>query len=240
MWDHLTWPGDLTLRDLGMKFSQHMRKRCIIRYVKNGDARRRCLMVIWKKGGGLSRAPPPSGRGLCLVGKGSHPSSWPGGLSIPSISTKLTGYVRNRCQYRCANFGCTTRHDFYAIRSEIISSALTRRLTHSAAAGGWRGGPAAARWTRALPWGLFGHPLPQVFRRYLKNGGAERHHFRHAWSYVHLFRTCFENFRPRSLKVRSPDHVKWPHLRKSLNARHSCTKAPINLKLSAIDSCDSI
>ena len=28
-----------------------------------------------------------------------------------------------------------------------------------------------------------------------------------------LFRTC-ENFRPRSLKVKSPGHVKWPHHRK--------------------------
>ena len=34
---------------------------------------------------------------------------------------------------------------------------------------------------------------------------------------IHLFRTCCENFRPRSRKVRSPNHVKWPHLIKSLN-----------------------
>ena len=27
-WGHLTWPGDLTLCDLGLKFSQHLRKRC--------------------------------------------------------------------------------------------------------------------------------------------------------------------------------------------------------------------
>ena len=33
---------------------------------------------------------------------------------------------------------------------------------------------------------------------------------RHLWHlFVHMFRTC-ENFRPRSLKVRSPGHVKWP------------------------------
>ena len=29
---------------------------------------------------------------------------------------------------------------------------------------------------------------------------------------IHLFRICCENFRPRSRKVRSPGHVKWPHL----------------------------
>ena len=32
--------------------------------------------------------------------------------------------------------------------------------------------------------------------------------------FMHLFRTCCENFRPRSLKVRSPGHVKRHHLRK--------------------------
>ena len=37
---------------------------------------------------------------------------------------------------------------------------------------------------------------------------------------MHLFRTC-ENFRSRSRKVRSPGHVKWPHLIKSLNAHQS-------------------
>ena len=35
--------------------------------------------------------------------------------------------------------------------------------------------------------------------------------------FIHLFRTCCE----RSFKVRSPGHVKWPHLRKSWNARYS-------------------
>ena len=39
---------------------------------------------------------------------------------------------------------------------------------------------------------------------------------------MHLFYTC-ENFRPKSLKVRSPAYVKWPYLRKSLNAHHSYT-----------------
>ena len=32
--------------------------------------------------------------------------------------------------------------------------------------------------------------------------------------FMHLFRTCCESFRPMSLKVRSPGHVKWLHLRK--------------------------
>ena len=40
---------------------------------------------------------------------------------------------------------------------------------------------------------------------------------------IHLFRTCCENVRPRSRKVRSPGHVKWPHLIKSLNVRQRYT-----------------
>ena len=56
---------------------------------------------------------------------------------------------------------------------------------------------------------------------------------------IHLFRTC-GNFRPRPLKDRSPGHVKWPHLIKSLNARHSYTECPIILKLSGIDIRTSI
>ena len=51
---------------------------------------------------------------------------------------------------------------------------------------------------------------------------------------THFFRTC-ENFRVRSLNIRSPGHVKWPHLRKSWNARHSYTEWLITLKLSAND-----
>ena len=57
---------------------------------------------------------------------------------------------------------------------------------------------------------------------------------------IHLFRTCCENFRPRSRKVRSPDHVKWPHLIQSLNVRQSYTDWPIALKLSAIDTSNSV
>ena len=54
-----------------------------------------------------------------------------------------------------------------------------------------------------------------------------------------LFHTC-DNFRPRSLKVRSPGHAKGPHLIKSLNASHSYTEWPFTLKLSVLDICNSI
>ena len=54
-WGHLTWPGDLTLRDLGLKFSQHVRKRCMIRCAGQSGKNR--------KGGG-SQHPPPAGRRL--------------------------------------------------------------------------------------------------------------------------------------------------------------------------------
>ena len=33
---HLTWPGDLTLIDLGLKFSEHVQKICTNRCAKNG------------------------------------------------------------------------------------------------------------------------------------------------------------------------------------------------------------
>ena len=51
---------------------------------------------------------------------------------------------------------------------------------------------------------------------------------------IHLFHTGCENFRPRSRKVRSPGHVKWPHLIKSLNVPQRYTDWTIALKLSAI------
>ena len=55
-----------------------------------------------------------------------------------------------------------------------------------------------------------------------------------------MFRICCENCRPMSLKVRLPGHVKWPHLIKRLNARHSYAKWTIALKLSAIVTSNSI
>ena len=58
--------------------------------------------------------------------------------------------------------------------------------------------------------------------------------------FIHLFRICCENFRPRSLKVRSPGYVKWPYLIKSLNVCHSYANWMNALKLSAIDTNDSV
>ena len=54
------------------------------------------------------------------------------------------------------------------------------------------------------------------------------------------FCTCCKSFKSRSLKVRSPGHAKWPHLRKSLNASHSYTDWMIALKLSEIEIRNSI
>ena len=56
LWGVVTW-RDLTLGDLGLKFPQHMRTRCMIRCAKNGGAVRRRFLAIWKKTEGLSRAP---------------------------------------------------------------------------------------------------------------------------------------------------------------------------------------
>ena len=58
-WCHLTWPVDLTLRDLGLKFSQPMRKKCMIRCAKNSGAARRRFLAIWKKRRGALKSPPP-------------------------------------------------------------------------------------------------------------------------------------------------------------------------------------
>ena len=65
---------------------------------------------------------------------------------------------------------------------------------------------------------------PQVFHKYLKNGSAKRRCFSYTCS-AHLFRTCCENFRPRSLTVRSLGHVKWPSSEKvwMLVSRHIAT-----------------
>ena len=68
--------------------------------------------------------------------------------------------------------------------------------------------------TRAGP-RAFGHPSPQGFRRYLKKRRCSAPPFL-SHLLIPLFSTCGIIFRPRS-----PGHVKWFHLRKSLNARHS-------------------
>ena len=79
---------------------------------------------------------------------------------------------------------------------------------------------------------------PQVFRKYIKNGGRQRRRFRHTCLYI--LSAHVKNFRPRSLTVRSPGHVKLPYLRKSLNARQSHSECAIILKLSEVDIRTSI
>ena len=52
LWGEVTWldrPGDLTFRDLGLKFSQHVRTRCMIRCAKNRGAQR-CRFFFWQSG----------------------------------------------------------------------------------------------------------------------------------------------------------------------------------------------
>ena len=92
-WGHLTWPGDLTLRDLSLKFSQHVRKRCMIRCVKNGAAARRRFWTIWKKPEGGSQQPPPAGRRL----SGKLSKSWKIGNILPLMTSgALTFDLRSK------------------------------------------------------------------------------------------------------------------------------------------------
>ena len=83
--------------------------------------------------------------------------------------------------------------------------------------------------TRAVLGGVFGHPL---------------RFFADIWKTTALgtsVHTSFpHNFRPKSLKVRSLGHVKWPRLTKSFNPRHSYTEWLIPLKLSVIDIRNSV
>ena len=59
-WDHLTWPGDVTLNDLGLNFLNNVWKGCVKRYAKNGGfARRRFYAIGEKPDGGVSKHPPP-------------------------------------------------------------------------------------------------------------------------------------------------------------------------------------
>ena len=53
--------------------------------------------------------------------------------------------------------------------------------------------------------------------------------------FMPLFRISRKKNQTRSPKVRSPGHLKWPHLWKSSNARHGYTECLITLKLSGID-----
>ena len=56
-WGHFIWPGDLTLSDLGLKFSQHRRKRCMIKVCQKWGAYLRRFMTIWQKRGGVLNSP---------------------------------------------------------------------------------------------------------------------------------------------------------------------------------------
>ena len=80
----LTWPGDLTWGDPGIKFSEMVRNWWLIRYAKNGGTKRRRFFAIREKPhGGVP--PPPAGRGLrfgCLL--------W----VCPVQTMKLDGKVR--------------------------------------------------------------------------------------------------------------------------------------------------
>ena len=88
----------------------------------------------------------------------------------------------------------------------------------------------SAQWTQSFRWwaltrgGPGGGGLNTPFRFFVDISKTAA---------LHFFRTR-ENFRPRSLKVRSPGHVKWPYLRK-MNVCHSYAEWPITSNLSAID-----
>ena len=73
--------------------------------------------------------------------------------------------------------------------------------------------------------GVF-YASPQVFLKYLKKAVQHTALLFLVYLFIHPFCTS-ENFRPRSLKIRSTGHIKWPHLRKSLNAHHSHTECPM-------------
>ena len=63
-------------------------------------------------------------------------------------------------------------------------------------------------------WRAFLRLPPQVFREYLKKRRRASTLFL-VYLFSFSYRKC-ENFRPRSLKVRSPGNVKWPHLSKKV------------------------
>ena len=78
--------------------------------------------------------------------------------------------------------------------------------------------------TRVLP-GVFKNPL-----QFCVN--ISKTVARHTLSYIISMYICRENFRPWSLKVRSPGQVKWPHYIKSFNVCQRYTEWPNALKLS--------
>ena len=60
MWGHLTWPGDLTLKYLVMKFLQRLRNNCIKRCAKNSGAPCRRFKISARKTGGVQAPPGPA------------------------------------------------------------------------------------------------------------------------------------------------------------------------------------
>ena len=56
----LTWPGDLTFGDLGLKFSHKVWNSIVSRYWKNGGAARRRFSAIREKPEGRAFFAPPS------------------------------------------------------------------------------------------------------------------------------------------------------------------------------------
>ena len=56
----LTWPGDLTFSDLGLKFLHKVSNSIVSRYWKNGGAARRRFSAIRENRRGGHFCPPPS------------------------------------------------------------------------------------------------------------------------------------------------------------------------------------
>ena len=73
------WPGDLTLSDLVLKFSQHMRNRCMNRRAKN------CFWQAGRKQKGALNSPPPF-RAKVKRHRAVGACTWPGGWAPPSNS----------------------------------------------------------------------------------------------------------------------------------------------------------
>ena len=62
----LTWPGDLTFRNLGLKFLHNVSNSIVSRYCKNGGAAHRCFSAIREKPEGWAFFAPPPVRVLSL------------------------------------------------------------------------------------------------------------------------------------------------------------------------------
>ena len=76
-WRHLTWPGNLTIYDLGSKFLHKMRKGRMNRYAKFGGAARRHFSGICETPMGVHMCPP------AVCGLTRHCTAWGGVGSDP-------------------------------------------------------------------------------------------------------------------------------------------------------------